>query len=67
MGDSVHLSDIKLPASAKPTHTEDMTLVTVAAPTVVAEPEPAAEGDAAAEGEGEDKPADAEEKKAEDK
>ncbi|AWM86180.1 50S ribosomal protein L25/general stress protein Ctc [Microvirga sp. 17 mud 1-3] len=48
IGSSVHLSDIKLPNGAKPTATENVTLVTVVAPSGMKEEEaaPAAEGEA---------------------
>jgi len=50
IGSSVHLSDIKLPKGAKPTATENVTLVTVVAPSGMKEeeaaPAPAAEGEA---------------------
>lgn len=49
IGESIHISAIKLPENVKPTITDrDFTIGTVAAPTVVKEPEPAAE--AAADG-----------------
>jgi len=51
IGSSVHLSDIKLPNGAKPTSTENVTLVTVVAPSGMKEeeaaPAAAAEGEAA--------------------
>jgi large subunit ribosomal protein L25 len=49
IGSSVHLNDIKLPNGAKATSTENLTLVTVVAPTGLKEEEaaPAAEGTAA--------------------
>ncbi len=48
IGASVHLNDIKLPNGAKATSTENLTLVTVVAPTGLVEEEaPAAEGTAA--------------------
>lgn len=49
IGDSVHISGIKLPAGAKPTDRSDFTVATIAAPTVVTEEPKPAEG-AAAEG-----------------
>ena len=49
IGSSVHLSDIKLPKGAKPTSTENVTLVTVVAPSGMKEEEAAPA--AAAEGE----------------
>ncbi|MBM1169768.1 50S ribosomal protein L25/general stress protein Ctc [Microvirga arabica] len=49
IGSSVHLNDIKLPNGAKATSAENMTLVTVVAPTGLTEEAPAAaEGTAAA-------------------
>src|SRR5919107_278331 len=51
IGDSVHLNDIKLPNGAKATSAENMTLVTVVAPTGLTEEDAApaaAEGTAAA-------------------
>ena len=48
IGSSVHLNEIALPNGAKATSTENMTLVTVVAPTGLAEEAPAAEGTAAA-------------------
>ncbi|MBB4039069.1 large subunit ribosomal protein L25 [Microvirga flocculans] len=48
IGSSVHLADIKLPKGAKAASTENLTLVTVVAPTGMAEEAaPAAEGTAA--------------------
>ncbi len=50
IGDSIHLNDIKLPNGAKATSAENLTLVTVVAPTGLKEEEAAApaEGEAAA-------------------
>jgi large subunit ribosomal protein L25 len=51
IGDSLHISQVSLPANVHPTITDrDFTIATVAAPTVVAE-EAAAEQEAAAEAE----------------
>jgi large subunit ribosomal protein L25 len=47
IGASVHLNDIKLPGGAKATSAENLTLVTVVAPTGLTEEAPAAEGAAA--------------------
>ena len=44
IGESIHISAIKLPDGVLPTIKDrDFTIATVAAPTVVKEPEPAAE------------------------
>jgi large subunit ribosomal protein L25 len=48
IGSSVHLSDIKLPNGAKPTSTENVTLVTVVAPSGMKEEEPAPAAEAEA-------------------
>lgn len=50
IGDTVHISAVKLPEGAKPVDRRDFTIVTIAAPTVQAEEKPAAEGAAPAEG-----------------
>jgi large subunit ribosomal protein L25 len=47
IGSSVHLNDITLPNGAKATSSENVTLVTVVAPTGLTEDAPAAEGTAA--------------------
>ncbi|PHQ67583.1 MAG: 50S ribosomal protein L25/general stress protein Ctc [Sneathiella sp.] len=45
IGDSVHISEVKLPEGCEPTITDrDFTIVTVASPTVEAEPEAVEEG-----------------------
>jgi large subunit ribosomal protein L25 len=49
VGDSVHISAVKLPEGTKPTSREDFTVATIAAPTVAVEEPAAAEGEAAAE------------------
>ena len=41
IGDSVHVRDLKLPKGVTVLNDEDLTVVSVAAPTVVEEPEPA--------------------------
>jgi large subunit ribosomal protein L25 len=49
IGDSIHISGVKLPNGAKPVSREDFTVATIAAPTVAVEEAPAsAEGEAAA-------------------
>ena len=62
IGESIHISAIKLPEGVLPTIKDrDFTIATVAAPTVVKEPEPAADAEAApAEEGGEPKAAEAE-------
>ena len=62
IGESIHISAIKLPEGVLPTIKDrDFTIATVAAPTVVKEPEPAADAEAApAEEGGEPKTAEAE-------
>ena len=62
IGESIHISAIKLPERVFPTIKDrDFTIATVAAPTVVKEPEPAADAEAApAEEGGEPKTAEAE-------
>ncbi|MGQ4273319.1 50S ribosomal protein L25/general stress protein Ctc [Terrihabitans sp. B22-R8] len=55
IGDSVHISQVKLPNGAKPTHHEDFAVLSVTAPKVVEE-EPDAEA-APAEAEAEETPA----------
>lgn len=62
IGESIHISAIKLPNGVLPTIKDrDFTIATVAAPTVVKEPEPAADAEAApAEEGGEPKAAEAE-------
>ncbi len=62
IGESIHISAIKLPDGVLPTIKDrDFTIATVAAPTVVKEPEPAADAEAApAEEGGEPKAAEAE-------
>jgi large subunit ribosomal protein L25 len=54
IGDSVHISDIKLPEGVMPTITDrDFTVAAVAAPTVVAEEAAAEQAEGAEAGEGE--------------
>lgn len=54
IGDSIHISHVKMPEGVKPTIDRDFTIASVAAPTVFVEETPtaaaAAEGDAAAAG-----------------
>ncbi len=54
IGDSIHISHVKMPEGVKPTIDRDFTIASVAAPTVFVEEAPtaaaAAEGDAAAAG-----------------
>jgi large subunit ribosomal protein L25 len=51
VGDSIHISNVKLPEGAKPVDRKDFTVATIAAPTVQTEEAPAeAEGAAPAEG-----------------
>lgn len=50
IGDSIHISAVKLPNDTKPTSREDFTVATIAPPTVAVEPA-AAEGEAAPAGE----------------
>ncbi|MFC5066754.1 50S ribosomal protein L25/general stress protein Ctc [Flaviflagellibacter deserti] len=47
IGDSIHISAVKLPEGTKPTSREDFTVATIAAPTVAIEEPAAAEGEAA--------------------
>ncbi len=47
IGSSVHLADVKLPNGAKATSSDNVTLVTVVAPTGMVDEAPAAEGAAA--------------------
>jgi large subunit ribosomal protein L25 len=49
VGDSIHISGIKLPEGARPVDRSDFTVATIAAPTVVSE-EPKAAAEGAAEG-----------------
>ena len=50
IGDSIHISEIDLPAEVTPTIADrDFTIATIAAPTVAAEEEEATEGEAEAE------------------
>ena len=50
IGDSIHVSSVKLPDGAKPVDRSNFTIATIVAPTVQAEEKPAAEGAAPAEG-----------------
>ena len=48
VGDTIHISNIALPAGAKPAATEDLTIATIVAPSALKSTEDAAE-DAAAD------------------
>ena len=68
IGESIHISAIKLPEGVLPTIKDrDFTIATVAAPTVVKEPEPAADAEAAPAEEGSEPKAAEAEKAGEDK
>jgi len=68
IGESIHISAIKLPEGVLPTIKDrDFTIATVAAPTVVKEPEPAADAEAAPAEEGDEPKAAEAEKAGEDK
>lgn len=49
IGSSVHVEDVKLPKGTRPASTENTTLLSIVAPTVLEEVAPAAEGEAAPE------------------